>query len=488
MFVSWFGYIIVHESSQYRLSIIKEINHPAVASWADARIGNWRNDNRKEIMVFDDQERFMRIFSNEGELADKNQFTKKPWRYEFEKLNDVDNDKQMELAFERLDDDLTVGVDIYNQYFQLLRRFTTEGSYKLNETPDTYWNSTKLHLIDNVNNDPGLELLVTVNCGYEHFPRKLVCFDYDTGLEEWSFFTGPWVGAVSFARNESGEGHILFTGQSVGNEAFGPDCREDNEPLLYLLTSDGELVWTRSLVPPGRPHALECYTKSLLSDVDGDGNLEAITLSNKAFYHESNFAGFGRICRFNLKGDLEGVYYLESSSDRNFVVGDASSLHPGLELAVIDHAGWFHLLDSNLRLIRRQLVAEPVTDEAEYISSVMMGPVDLDGNGIREWTAVINYQRMVNKHRSGNEGDPPNEYDRTNFRVFVFNPEGEIFVNQLFDPDWNSSKRSPVYSQLADLNNNGETRIIYTGKSLKELKLEKGLGAWIRSWPIWHSQ
>lgn len=482
--LGWLGFSEFRKATEFRLEAVQEIENSDVSKWGGVRHGNWRNDDKEELFIYDNGQRLLKIYNNLGYDYDSRQFSTVPRRYDFRSLVDLNGDGQMELAFERVDEDLTVGVDFYNQHFNLIKSLTTSGAKYTDGKAEPYWNTTGFQLIENIDDDPGLEVLVTVNSGFELSPRKLVCFDLESGMEEWSYESGPWLSGVSFARDpSSGKGFVSFTGQSLNNGAVGPDGLSDDEPMLYLITGDGQLLWTQSLLPPLRSDALQCYTKSQLLDFDADGTLELVALSYKARYHE-DAPGFGRVCLYSLDGSLERIYQLDSSTDGEFAVGDASPKSPGLELAVIDHDGYFHLLDSELGLIRRsQLFVVPT--ETSYLSAKVLAPADLNGDGSKEWSGVFCLISFESEYRSGSKEDAPNEYTFTDFTAVVFDSEGNLLVDQLFDKEWNQGGNSPLSVRLADFGATGQMRMIYPGNTLQVLELKGGVRSWVRSWPVW---
>lgn len=477
-------FIEFRKATQYRLESVQEITNSEVIKWGSMLHGNWRQDSREEIFIYDNDERLLKIFNNQGQKFSFHEFSNIPKRYELKNLVDLNKDGQMELAFERVDEDLTVGIDFYNQQFNLIKSLTTSGAKYTDIKAEPYWNTTIFHLAENIDDDPGLEVLMTVNSGYEHAPRKLVCFDYKSGQEKWSYESGPWLDGVSFARDPaSGSGYVSFTGQSLDNGAVGPDGLGDDKPTLYLMSSAGDLLWTKDLVPPQMADALQCYSHSRLVDLDEDGTLELLAISYKAFYHE-NGVGFGSLRLYNLEGDLERVYKLESSTEGMFAIGDASPERPGLELAVVDHDGYFHLLDSELKLIRRSRLFIPPTENS-YLAAQALAPADLNGDGLKEWSGVYCLVTFASEYRSGSKEDASNEYSFTNFTAFVLDENGEQVVDQLFDKDWNQGANYPLFAQLADLGATGQMRLMYPGNALQVLELRGGFRSWMHSWPVW---
>jgi len=118
----------------------------------------------------------LKIYNNLGYDYDSRQFSTEPRRYNFRSLVDLNGDGQMELAFERVDEDLTVGVDFYNQHFNLIKSLTTSGAKYTDGKAEPYWNTTGFQLIENIDDDPGLEVLVTVNSGFELSPTQIERF------------------------------------------------------------------------------------------------------------------------------------------------------------------------------------------------------------------------------------------------------------------------------------------------------------------------
>lgn len=450
-----------------RLVLTSTISLPGISAWHLAKMGDWTGHRRLKLFHYSRETETLRIVNPEGTVFQTFRIPSQSRNnFALTSLFDLNRDGRDDLVFSWKQND-DAGLSFYNQYPHEFKTLTIPGTKKRSEDGSWYRNRPQLQRIVDLDHDGRLEVLATINTGYELQPRGLVCLDLESGREKWGQYSGPWMNGVDVM--EAGENHpalVSAGGNSLGNKAIGPDGLSDDIARAYLFRGDGERLWSADLVKQNH-----VYVDTRIADLNRDGDTEVLALVHCAEYNDEQ-EELGIIYLFDLNGELIAEYNLGASSKYNWLVDDIDTDRPGQEIAVIDRKGILHILDSRLSLISAFQLGDK--KDASYRTG-LMDFVDLDNDGRREWLILLAESELITEFSSGSLNDPPNGFAIGDIKWIVLSGDGSVLLEETIEREWNHG--FGFRGAIAHFSSETERDILFLGADLRIYRYQNETGA-----------
>jgi signal transduction histidine kinase len=195
-----------------------------------------------------------------------------------------------------------------------------------------------------INGDGQVEILGSIETGWDKSPRGIVAYDGHTGAKIWEFPTaGTSYPILCEDVNGDGNKEIIFGTWAPGNGNFS-NAMTDSLCYLICLTNDGKLLWKEVM---GGLHAA---TKYVAGDVDDDGEIEILCTYTSGDV-ESKSTKFQLQKRNGRDGKISKYFPLNVDSEKLYIADldrDNTS-----EILCVTTNGFLYVFNSNLEELKK---------------------------------------------------------------------------------------------------------------------------------------
>ena len=321
-----------------------------------------------------------------------------------------------------------------------------------------------------MDHDGRFEVLAELTSGRSQ-PRGVCCVRFPDGELVWEYRFGPWPSGVA-AIDLDGDGvdEVLVGSDGVDNGVEGPDGTDDKHSYLFAFDREGRLRWRRCMG--------EVYTIALpvVSDLNNDGKKDIVVwvAGGPEFWSKHGQQEIGPVVRLDNNGEELCRY---DTHIRLFGCVAADLDGDGKqEVLLTDREGYLHVLDSELRLVRR---VEVTRKQFTQVELKFCGVGDIDGDKLPEIVLLSSQVEHVSGLNPGDLRGEPNVRVTHESVVVVLNarlePVGRVVVEKEF-PDV-----PHVRAELADVDGDGRSEVLVFGQSLMILKWDSRLGLAMRN-------
>lgn len=441
-------------SGAVHLRIARRLPAPDGVIWAQANMGDLYGQG--EPILFAPQGDSLRVISQEGRILRR-------WSPSYQGATNIKlvevlgiNENERASPFLTWAEGPVLITTVLDCNFREYRSFTTKGAVWRSPFEgtltqdvafgDTVKNDTLMtnHRIVNLNPKGHQLLFMCVNTGYATrntditCPRGIVCYDFDSGKFLWNFATAPTTTGMEFLDLDAdGTNDVVFGSYSTANGFQLPDGTDDKHCYLYGVSNKGTLLWRKQM----SDYYTECVPFCISADGENSNRLFAIVRRTPEWANQAT-EQIGQVLRINSRGEIIAQYdagaYIQSHGTGN--IGLSSSPM----ILVTDILGNLHVLDYNLRLLRK---VEVVSKSKDLVEMQIAGVCDVNGDGRNEIVLQSSQKAIIAGFDPSNIGNTRHYYDNC---VLVLDDQLKVIDRFLVAPKWEQAPEFRVIvKQLA---------------------------------------
>lgn len=429
------------------LRVRSEFSIPGILNWNNARIGDWDGDG--QIDLFMQQDQTLAAYTLAGEAIAQHNFAM-PDRHQFKlyKLYDHDNDKRHEMWVswtDKTDTQLT----LLNQAFFPIKTLHTEGS--IFRYPNGGIDTSRLEYgsVIDLENDGKKEILTHIHTGYSLAPRGIICFDQQTGKQNWFYETAPSSSVQAADLDGDGIMEVIVTSGAPSNGHKLSNGTDDAHSYVFCLDHLGQERW--------RIMTGDHYSSNIAHPIDlnHDGKLEVIIIASALAEHRQNLPEpeFGHIIAVSHDGQEIARFNAGFQIRKELILNNQPNKPP--RIAIFTHTGKFTILDHQLKpIISRQF---KLTTGNDFITNKFYA-VDLNNNHEPEIILSLQEQIIQGPINVGHHNQPPDVRWMYNNRVVILNTQLQTLAQYTLAETW--KKKQHIAIHLVDTDHDDKLELL----------------------------
>lgn len=190
------------------------------------------------------------------------------------------------------------------------------------------------------------ELVIILKSNYPEDPRGVVCFDPESGIHLWSYYSGTVIESAEFYDlDNNGKKEIILT-SFAANKDVERNGTSDFYSYVIVLDSNGKERWKQ------KTGDWFTYSHAAVSDLDNDGKLEIVAASE---CHQERHQCWGRVFIFDaVIGKQKRSFPIPPIYTISFTKPYVLKLsNTETRIYVGDSRGGLWMLDKNLKPLKK---------------------------------------------------------------------------------------------------------------------------------------
>ncbi len=439
---------------------VQTIITPLVPSWKAGQVSTWEGFSGPKVLV--PSEGRLLVYDMQGQVLSR-------WPLRQGQAKDIRVVKTMDVEADGTEEALVTWVDgtnsalsVINANMLELARFATPAGEFLEK--NKYFGAI-FDLVEVIppaqSRDGRRKVISTITSGYGSGPRGLDCYDYETGTNVWSLRgASQFFSLATLDLDQDGILEVL-TGSSANNnirsDAMG---FTDAVSALFAWSDTGKLLWRKELGGVFSSVAL------LWAGTNAHGVPRILAAVRT---HEQDHAKHvSRVFWMDAQGN-ELQSYNPNACLKSFLITDLNQ-DGNREILCSDCQGWSHVLNDELKLLRKVQVIKgwtPRPDSLDHVIIEFQQCADFDASGRKH---VLAKSAIFPEGKDFNPGNlkKPSTTNPKNVQLLMLDEELRVVAHHLLARKASAEHHWTPLS--ADVDDDGAQEILLLSDRLEILK------------------